>query len=175
MLALAGNSAVARDAERDQAVIGELRRCTVFAAHAAMTIARNCPLLGIVEQREPAHFLYGQCDAAGEVRVVFAAVRIKLAKILLKDFERLGDGREIRVGVGENCVAGNLAKFVGVARPLRTLATTSALSLLAISNGDNSGRAAWSRPLFDAPVPGQAPGRAIVDTVVAFLVGLEIV
>src|SRR5579884_1976390 len=85
-IGIGGNGRVSRQPERDEAIVRELRRRAVIAAGASVT-ASAIALVRVVEQRQPAGLLFGQRRASGKIGVVFAAVRVKSAPVLLEGFK----------------------------------------------------------------------------------------
>ncbi len=138
-----GERAVSRDAERVVAEVGEVGE-PVLADPARVT-AGAVPLLGVVEERQPA--LLGGAQrrpaAAGRRRSGCCTGRSPSGSAGRPP--GTGAGRSIRAGrIAEHVVAERRSETSPLAGPCATFATTLSTLGLAISNGEVSGSRAWS-------------------------------
>ena len=99
-----GDSGVARQAQRDLAVVAELR-CGSLGAGLAEMAGGAVALVLSLEKREATGFGGGEVGLSGQVGVVLAGVGKEVLPFLLVDLERLQDRIEAALVVVEDAGA----------------------------------------------------------------------
>ena len=171
-IAIHGQCAIARHADRDQAKVAELWRRAVPGALADVA-ARAIALRFVVEELQAVQFGLRQLRVAREVGVVLAGVRIESLGRLLEGFERLQHGFEGRVVAFEHVFAERRAESAGVRRGFHGRSHFGRRAAHFERRQQRNSRLVGAA--IDAAIPGQAAGRTRVDALVALVVRLVIV